>query len=155
MITAVDLLTAHPFLAGMPVRQLERIARYTHRASFHPGTRLFSEGGAADRCWLLREGEVRLETNVPGRGDVEVEILGPGTVVGWSWLFPPYRWNFSAVAADATLAIELDGPGIRRLCAEDPAVGYELTRRFMAVVVERLQATRGRLLEIGRGSVSA
>jgi CRP-like cAMP-binding protein len=78
----------------------------------------------------------------------------PGTVVGWSWLFPPYRWNFSAVAAEATLAIQLDGPGIRRLCAEDPAIGYELTRRFMAVVVERLQATRGRLLEIGRGTVA-
>jgi hypothetical protein len=49
---------------------------------------------------------------------------------------------------ETTLAIELDGPGVRSLCEHDPALGYELVRRFMAVVVERLQATRLRLLDL-------
>jgi hypothetical protein len=28
-------------------------------------------------------------------------------------MFPPYRWHVSALAAEQTLAIELDGPGVR------------------------------------------
>jgi hypothetical protein len=36
---------------------------------------------------------------------------------------------------------------VRAACDADPALGYELSRRFSAVVVRRLQATRARLLE--------
>jgi CRP/FNR family cyclic AMP-dependent transcriptional regulator len=75
------------------------------------------------------------------------DSLGPGTVLGWSWLFPPYRWHLGATAMEPTLTIVFDAAGVRRLCEQEPAIGYELHRRFMAVVVDRLQATRLRLLE--------
>jgi CRP-like cAMP-binding protein len=141
------LLTAHPFLAGITQERLARLATWARRAPFHAGARVFSEDGHADRFWLIRDGKVRLYTHVPGRGDVEVETLGPDTVLGWSWMFPPYRWHFAAVAVEATLTVELDGPGVRRLCEGDPILGQDLTQRFMRVVVERLQATRARLLD--------
>ena len=35
-----------------------------------------------------------------------------------------------------TLTIEFDGPGVMGLCQGDPAIGYKLCRRFVAVVVE-------------------
>jgi CRP-like cAMP-binding protein len=146
LTTAQDLLAAHPFLAGLAEERLARLATWAHRAPFHPGTRVFSEGGHADRFWLIRDGKVRLDALVPGRGEVEIDTLGPDTVLGWSWLFPPYRWHFGAVAVEPTLTVELDGAGVRRLCDSDPALGHDLTRRFMGVVVERLQATRARLL---------
>jgi hypothetical protein len=47
-----------------------------------------------------------------------------------------------------TQAFEIDGARIREMCAGDPGFGYELTRRFLAVVVSRLQATRSRLLDL-------
>ena len=146
--TTYDLLAEHPFLAGMPPEQVERLAPWGHRALFHAGTRVFSEGGKAGRFWLIRDGRVALDTYVPGRGDVVIETLGPGAVLGWSWLFPPYRWHLGATALEQTLTVELDGAGVLRLCAEDPAIGYELHRRFIEVVVDRLQATRVRLLDL-------
>jgi CRP/FNR family cyclic AMP-dependent transcriptional regulator len=146
--TAYDLLAGHPFLHGMSRQQLDRLALWARRSSFHAGTRIFSEGGVADRFWLIRDGRVDLDTDVPGRGRLVVETLGGGTVLGWSWLFPPYRWHFGATAVEPTLTVELDGKGIYRLCAEDPALGYELHRRFVRVVVERMQATRSRLLDL-------
>ena len=79
-----------------------------------------------------------------------METLGPHAVLGWSWLFPPYRWHFSASAVETTLAVELDGPGVRDLCARDHELGYELMRRFVEVVVQRMQATRVRLLDLYR-----
>jgi len=147
VIRALDLLAAHPFLSGMSQEQLAKLSFWAHRSQFHRGTRLFSEGGRADRFWLIRDGEVTLFASVPGQGDVVIETLGAGAVLGWSWLFPPYRWHFSAAATAPTLTVELDGPGVLRVCGADPELGYELTLRFMQVVVERLQATRARMLE--------
>ncbi len=146
MITAFDLLSNHPFLAGLSQHQLERLANWSRRSLFHGGSRVFREGDRADGFWLIRDGQVQLDTDVPGRGTVVVETLGPGSVLGWSWLFPPYRWHFGAVAVLTTLTVQLDGSGVRQLCAEDPQLGYELTSRVMQVVVERLQATRTRLI---------
>jgi CRP/FNR family transcriptional regulator, cyclic AMP receptor protein len=150
MTSALDMLARQPFLAGLPEAQLERLSHWSKRAVLHAGYRIFSEGGRADRFWLLREGRVNLDTHLPGKGDVVVETVGAGSVLGWSWMFPPYRWHFGAVTVEPTLAIEMDGPGVRRVCADDPALGYELTMRFMQVVVDRLQATRVRMLDLHR-----
>jgi hypothetical protein len=69
-------------------------------------------------------------------------------VLGWSWLSPPYRWHFGSTAMEPTLTVVFDADEVRRLCARDPVIGYELHRRFMAVVVDRLQNTRMRLLDL-------
>jgi CRP-like cAMP-binding protein len=148
MTTTYDLISAHPFLDGLEPRWLEMLSHRARRSVRHPGHRLFREGGVADRFWLIRGGRMALDVNVPGRGDVVVETLGPDTVVGWSWLFPPYRWHFGAVAVEETLTIEFDGPRVRALCDQEPALGYALSLRFMAVMLDRLQNTRIRLLDV-------
>ena len=95
---------------------------------------------------------------MPGRGAVIVETLARrATLLGWSWLLPPYRWHFDARALDPVRAIAFDGACLRGKCDADPALGYELMQRFAQVMVERLQATRLRLLDVyghGRRSLS-
>jgi len=145
--TTYDLLAKHPFLAGLTAAQLDRLSYWGHGAILHGGMTIFDEGARADRFWLILEGSVRLDTHVPGHGDVTVETLGPGSVLGWSWLFPPYRWHFAATTTGLTHVVVLDGPGIREVCDQDPVLGLELHRRFMHVLVDRLQQTRQRLLE--------
>lgn len=147
MTTASDLLAAHAFLAGMREEHLVRLSYWSRRTVFHPGTRVFNENTRADRFWLIREGEIRLDTQLRDSGEVIVETVGAGTVLGWSWLFPPYRWRFGATALCPVLAMEFDASGVRRLCDSDPELGYDLTRRFMSVVIDRMQATRLRLLD--------
>ncbi|WP_238008584.1 cyclic nucleotide-binding domain-containing protein [Dactylosporangium sp. AC04546] len=149
MITAYELLAAHPFMAGIPDRYLSRMALYAHRAVFHAGARVFNEGGHADRFWLIRDGQVDLDATEPGRGRIVIDTIDAGQVLGWSWLFPPYRWHFGASAVGPVLAVALDGPGIRAVCAAEPALGHDLTTRLMQVVVARMQATRARLLDPG------
>ena len=75
-----------------------------------------------------------------------IETIGMGELLGWSWLFPPYKWAFGAVAATAVEAFEFDAPAVRKLCAADPALGYELNQRITAVLAKRLRATRIRLI---------
>jgi CRP-like cAMP-binding protein len=148
MITTYDLLSQHPFLAGVAPRHVERLSHWASRAPFHAGTRIFQEHGVAKSFWLIRDGFVNLDIRVPGRGDVTVETIGPGTVLGWSWMFPPYRWHFGAIATEPVLSIALDAEGVRALCEVDTALGYELTKRLAAVVIDRMQASRLRLLDL-------
>ena len=150
MTTALDLISTHPFLTGLPPAALEHLSVWARRTPIRAGTALFSEGGKAEKFWLIRDGHVQLDLYVPGPGSVVVESLTGGTVLGWSWLFPPYRWQFSATAVAPTLTVEFDGNGVRRLCEQDPALGYELMQRFTRVVIGRLQATRMRLLDLYR-----
>jgi CRP/FNR family transcriptional regulator, cyclic AMP receptor protein len=146
--TTYELLSSHPFLAGMDPELLRRLVPWANPSMFFAGARLFSEGGQATRFWLIRDGRVALDTHVPGRGEVVVETIGHGSVLGWSWLFPPYRWHLGATAVIPTLTVELDAAGVAELCTNDPLLGNELYRRFMAVVIDRLQATRLRLLDL-------
>ena len=147
MITAHDLLVAHPFMAGVPDRFLSRMAHYSHRVTVREGARIFSECGRADRFWLIRDGVVNLETRLPGRGDVVVESIGPGQVLGWSWLFPPYRWDFGAEAFSPVRAYEFEAQPVLKLCEEEPALGMSLVRIVAEILAHRLEMTRGRLME--------
>lgn len=148
MTTTLELLTEHPFLAGLPPHWIERLAGQVRRIGYPAGHRIFHEDGPAEHFWLIHSGRVALDIHVPGRGDVLIEMLPPGTVLGWSWLFPPYRWHFGAVAAELTHTVQFDAAGVIQLCEEDPELGFVLLRRFVGVLVDRLQATRKRLLDL-------
>ena len=43
-----------------------------------------------------------------------IETIGAGTVLGWSWLQPPYRWQFGAATRDPLNAIAFDPSGSTR-----------------------------------------
>jgi CRP-like cAMP-binding protein len=146
MQTTYDLLAAHPFLAGMPPPHLDVLTRWATSTPLRGDSRLFAEGGKADGFWLVRDGYVNLDLHIPGRGDVVIDTLGPGSVLGWSWLSAPYRWHFGAITDGPVLTVALDGSGVRASCEANPVLGYELAKRFLDVVGKRMQATRMRLL---------
>src|SRR5579863_7204132 len=131
-------LSAHPFLRGMSGDQLSVLAEAARNVKFPARYRLFEDGGNATRLWLIQSGHVSLDLHVPGEGPVVIETIGMGELLGWSWLFPPYKWAFGAVAATAVEAFEFDAPTVRRLCAADPALGYELNQRITEVLAKRL-----------------
>ncbi|MFC4907103.1 Crp/Fnr family transcriptional regulator [Actinomadura gamaensis] len=141
-------LARHPFLHDVKGRHLDRLARAARQIEVPERHRFFEEGGRADRFWLIETGRVGLDMHVPGRGLVLVETFGRDAVLGWSWLFPPFEWRFGARALSPVRAVEFDGKLVRTLCAADPELGHELTRRFAEVMLDRLQATRLRLLDV-------
>ena len=76
------------------------------------------------------------------------QTIGDGDVLGWSWLFPPFYSHFGARALEPTQSIFLYGTRLREECKQNYEFGYTLMKRTVAVVIQRLQATRGRLVEI-------
>jgi CRP-like cAMP-binding protein len=147
-------LAVHPFLHGMPRDQLDVIAQAACDVKFGARHRLFEDGGHASRFWLIQSGCVALDLNVPGQGRTRIETIGMGEMLGWSWLFPPFAWAFGAVTIGPVEAFEFDGRAVRAYCAADPALGYELTRRLVRVVANRLQATRVKLISVSAQSAA-
>lgn len=145
-----EILAGHPFLAGLTDYQLGLLAPLAGGSMFHAGNRIFREDDPAEGFWLIVDGSVALDSTDPGGDRLVLETLRPGSVLGWSWLFPPYRWHFGAVAVTTTYAMTFDGPRVRALCERHPALGYDLTTRFLRVMGERLQSARRRLEECRR-----
>jgi CRP-like cAMP-binding protein len=148
METIQKLLREVPLFAGLTPVQLDLLAGCASNARYRDGEMLFREGGEANTFYLVRHGSVALETFVPTRGAMTIETIEPGEVVGWSWLFPPYRYHFDARAIGVVRATAFDGGCLRGKCDSDPALGYDLMCRFAQVLIERLQSSRLRLLDI-------
>jgi CRP/FNR family transcriptional regulator, cyclic AMP receptor protein len=140
--TTFDLLRAQPFLAALTDWQLESLSRIAHRAVIHAGHRVCHEGECADRLWLIIAGAVTVDSATPDGSTEVVETLGPGAVLGWSSLVPPYRSHFDAAATEATMVLGFDGCALRELCNHDPMLGYRLTQALLGVVTHRLEAQR-------------
>jgi len=152
MRTLDALIVESPVFRGLDQEELELIAGCGQNVVFAAGERLFREGDQADTFFLVRHGLVALDQDVPNRADVTVETVGPGEIVGWSWLLEPYRWHFTGRAVELVRAVKFDGACLRKKCEEDPALGYDLLTRFAQVLVNRLQATRLQLMDVyGRG----
>ena len=142
------LLAEVPLFEGMGPAELELVAGCARNVRFEAGSVLFREGDRADAFYVVRHGTVAIEAHAPPRGAMTIETIGAGEVIGWSWLFPPHRWNFDARSLSQVRATAFDGACLRGKCEEDPAFGYDLMKRFARVMTERLQWTRLRLLDI-------
>ena len=141
------LLASHPFVKDFDPHQRRMLADCAMEKSFEAGEVIFREGDPANRFYLILNGKVVLESYVLDRGRVEIQTIGAGDVLGWSWLFPPYYWQFDARAIEPTKAIFFYATPLREEAKNDHALGYELYKRFAEVMLKRLQATRRRLLE--------
>jgi len=144
------LLKEHPFLRGIEDRHLEFLTGCASNVRYRAGEFVFKEGHESNAAYVLREGRIALEIAVPGRGPMEVQTVEAGEVLGWSWLYPPFRWQFDARAVEPVRAFALDGNCLRAKCEADHDLGYELVKRFLHQVHLRLERTRMQLLDIYR-----
>jgi CRP/FNR family cyclic AMP-dependent transcriptional regulator len=147
-MTAVEQLAGFALLDRLSEAQRVTVARTAQEVDIAVGTRLFEEGQPASGCWLIRAGDVALGTSIPGRGQIVVQTLGPGDMLGWSWLVPPHHWHFTATAQTPVAALRLDTDELRELAQQDPALGYPLALGLFEILLARLQGTRARLLDL-------
>jgi CRP/FNR family cyclic AMP-dependent transcriptional regulator len=145
--TIENYLPEHPFFAGLDEPTIALIAGCAVNAHVRPSEFVFREGEPADTFYVIRNGRVAIQMRQP-TGSVVLDAAHAGDVVGWSWLVPPYRWSFDAVATEDTRVIAFDGACLRGKCEADPALGYELLQRVVQVMSSRLHSARVRLLDL-------
>ena len=138
----------HPFLAGMSRAQLALLTDCAMDTHFKKGQTILREGEFANRFYLIESGKVVLESGAGFGGPLVIETIGPGDLLGWSWMFPPYVWQFTAHAIEPTTALFFYAAILREYCEKDHSLGYELLKRISAVMVTRLQAAHDQMLSL-------
>ena len=152
MNTVENIIGTHPFWKGLNPHYLHILRECAVYSRFGVGQRIFEAGGDAEHFYLIHKGYVALETFMPGKGRITLQTIGPGGSLGWSWMFPPYRWHFTARSTDITDAVCFGAPALRDYAEENHDFGYDLAMRVGRIVLERLQATRSLLADSYGGS---
>ena len=134
-----EAISKHPFLIGMPPRDVAIVANGAEELEFGAGDVIFREGEPANRLYLIQTGKVALETR-KGARNRKIQELQSGDVLGWSWLFPPFAWHLSARAEAPTRVVACNGGHLLVACEENPAFGYELMKRVAQVMIHRVEA---------------
>jgi CRP-like cAMP-binding protein len=138
----------HAFLRGLSERYLMALASGAKPFTAAAGELLAREGEPARAFYLIQVGHVALGLHTPDRGVVTVQTVGPGEVLGWSWLVPPHRWQFDCRAADEVRGLAFDADWLREKCEQDHELGYQLLKQLVTVIASRLAATRLQLLDL-------
>lgn len=142
------LVAKHPFCKGLPPDAVALITGCAENVRYDRGAILFRDGEEADSTYLIRAGRVALDVH----GVEAAETAEEGDIMGWSWLFPPYKWHFTARAVTPVRAFRLDGTCLRNKCEADPAFGYEITRRMLYQVHRRLERSRLHRMDVYGGT---
>lgn len=148
MQTLEPILANHPFFQGVEPRYMQLIIGCASNVRFPARSFIFREGEPASTFYIVRHGKVALEILAAQPGGRVIQTIEDGDVLGWSWLFPPYRWHFSARVIEETRAIALDGVCLREKAEADHNFGFELMKRVAQIMVDRLQAARLQMLDI-------
>jgi CRP/FNR family transcriptional regulator, cyclic AMP receptor protein len=149
-------IAAAPFLAGLNDQHIRVLAECACRTHFDDDQIIFHEGETANRFYLIEGGTIQLEAALKsGQGRIVVGSIERGGVLGWSWLFAPYEWQFTARSVGRTSALFFYGTVLREHCETDPSLGFELFKRMSEEMLKRLQSARRRLLELEAGGSPA
>jgi CRP-like cAMP-binding protein len=147
-MNAAGQLSRHPVTQGFSAPQLEALASCARMAVAPAGTVVFKEGGVADSVYLVLDGRISLEQHVPGRGTTQLESLGAGDLLGFSWIMPDRRWLLHARAAETTQLIVLDGACVRALMAADCDLALRLSQQVILHLYQRLERVRLQRLDV-------
>lgn len=142
-----DYLATHVFFSGLDDQSKQFLTGSALVREVKAGEVLFRQRESADKFYLLRRGEVSVQVPALMGPALEIQKLQEDQVLGWSWLIPPYRWNFQALALENTEVLEFDGSIILARCEQDPAFGYQLLKRFAGLMSERLDAARQKMMD--------
>jgi CRP/FNR family cyclic AMP-dependent transcriptional regulator len=138
----------HPVLAGMNRTQLTLLTDCAVARHFNTGQTILREGDFANGFYLIEAGKVALESEASFGESILLQTIGAGDLLGWSWMFPPYVWQFTARPVEPTTALFFYAAILQEYCEKDHSLGYELLKRISAVMVRRLQAAHDQMLSL-------
>lgn len=141
-------LAHHAFLEGLSPSFVEALEPGTQARTYRIGEAVIHEGAPAKELLLIEHGKVALEMEAADHPRLTLLTVGPGEVVGWSWLIPPHHWNVDGRALKTTEILAVDGRLIRKLLDDRPEEGMRFLLRLLPVITRRLEIARTQVMDI-------
>jgi CRP-like cAMP-binding protein len=146
-VTGADLRNLE-FWERLGADHLERLAFIAQRQEVPAEVDLFREGEPADGVYFVIWGRVMLSIHVPGRGTMQVAMIAPGELLGWSGLLRERNWAATARTVKSSSLLLFPGQSLIDMCEFDHEIGFYVMRSAFAGVAARLQETRRQLSEM-------
>lgn len=138
---SLDFLKEVRVFNGLNDDQLNDVIKCCLEKEYHYGDRIFSEGDDAVNMWVVKEGQVDLRFDLPGRPTSEentISSVSAYNTFGWSCFVPPYKYGLSAFCATRSCkVIRVARECLIDLFEEDALIGYGIMTNLARVVGER------------------
>lgn len=137
--TLIPTLRHLPWFTSLGSSQIDQLARIATLRRLDSGDYLFHEGDRDDSLYILLEGQVAFEMEVPTRGQMVYFVAEILDILGWSSMTPVVRQRIaSAHATQTSLLVGFNSKLLQQLCEDDHEIGYAVYRRLANVVANRL-----------------
>lgn len=144
---SAENLSAHEFFSELSEDTLKFLYECSRTLVIKKGQILFQQGERADKFYLVLSGRISIQMPAIMGPTLEIQALGNGQVLGWSWLIAPYKWHFQTRAEEDSELLQFDGAAIRARCEQEPKFGYEMLKKFAGLMSERLNASREKMMD--------
>jgi CRP/FNR family cyclic AMP-dependent transcriptional regulator len=152
---SIEVLKRYPHFAGIEDDCLREVGKISKEHAFKAGEEIFSEsadlmatsriyerGKEATHLMLLTEGYVDISLTLGTGEKARVGTLSVGDLMALSALIPPFHLTASGTAKEDGSLIQIEAVPLRRLCEENPELGYRLMQGVAKGLMTRLQDTR-------------
>ena len=146
MVAQDPPLSVYPCFSELHLVDISFLETVVSSQTISGGEYLFKKGDDAQAFYLIQEGTVALQLSQEGKEPISLMTLNTGELIGWSWLIPPYQWNFDALAINPCELLVFDAASVRRRMDWDNGFGYRAMTSLALTMHDRLTATRLQLL---------
>ncbi|MCB0208228.1 MAG: cyclic nucleotide-binding domain-containing protein [Anaerolineae bacterium] len=149
-LKALTMLRSIELTRDMETKHLRKLASIAQETAFGGNEVIYRQGDKGKGLYLIQEGEIVIEMDIPGQPRVALNRLGSGQFFGWSSLFPIERKMAWTRAVQPTYALLFDARALQDACRLDHTLEFTIVRRAGRDMVERIKATRsllGRMIE--------
>ena len=135
-------------LDSLSAEEQQILTRHLQPVRFAAGECVFRAGSLGDGCYLIGDGEIRLE--LEGQHVDDEAVLGylkPGSLLGELALLDGLARSASAYAETDVAAHRLSSAAIDQLCRDAPQIGISILRTLGRDVSLKLRQTTQRMAE--------
>jgi CRP/FNR family cyclic AMP-dependent transcriptional regulator len=144
--STTEYLSDHVFFSDFSDEVLKFLCECSSTHEIKMGQILFRQGENADKFYVVRSGRISIQMPAIMGPSLEIQTLEKDQVLGWSWLIAPYQWNFQTKAEEDSELLQFDGAAILARCEQEPKFGYELLKKFAALMSVGLNAARQKMM---------
>ncbi|HYO95497.1 MAG TPA: cyclic nucleotide-binding domain-containing protein [Polyangiaceae bacterium] len=141
-----DQLARVDLFSGLKPVALELLARVSSEETHAPGTKIFQQGDAGDKLYLILEGRVRISRDSAGMGEEALAVLGPGQVFGEMALLDDSPRSADARAHERCRLLVIPKDAFDDLLFMHKDLAYEVLWNVVRLLVGRLRETSDKLM---------
>lgn len=144
-----ETLISIPWFIDLNRAQIARLASISESQTYKAGNTVYFEGDKPLNVYIILDGQVSVEIDIPQIGPVEMYLAEPLDILGWSKLTPVIRQRYATAKATMTTnLLSINGDELNSICDTDSQIGYVIMRRIANVSALNVLTTKLQLMDL-------